>query len=180
MQVWSLASLSGLRPSVDGSCGVGRRCGLDPMLLWMWCRPAAAAPIQCLAWETPYAKGTEKAKKKKEQEDWTVMWMKQDVEKTREQPSWVAWPYSYFASVCFILLLANTRQLIFCDSFSEQKDLDRIYLLLFPMWLFSHGGILFSIISQQGWRNKLHCWELVLVFGPEDSAGEVSAFIPAA
>ena len=28
-------------------CGVGRRCGLDPVLplLWLWHRPAAAAPI---------------------------------------------------------------------------------------------------------------------------------------
>ena len=25
------------------------------MLLWLWCRPAAAAPIQPLAWELPYA-----------------------------------------------------------------------------------------------------------------------------
>ena len=25
------------------------------MLLWLWCRPAAAAPIQPLTWELPYA-----------------------------------------------------------------------------------------------------------------------------
>ena len=25
------------------------------MLLWLWCRPAAAAPIRPLAWELPYA-----------------------------------------------------------------------------------------------------------------------------
>ena len=37
------------------SYGVGCRCGLDPMLLW--CRPAAAAPIQPLAWELSYASG---------------------------------------------------------------------------------------------------------------------------
>ena len=28
------------------------------MLLWLWHRPAAAAPIQPLAWELPYAVGT--------------------------------------------------------------------------------------------------------------------------
>ena len=39
------------------SCGVGHRCGSDPELLWLWCRPAAAVPIQCLAWEPPYAMG---------------------------------------------------------------------------------------------------------------------------
>ena len=39
------------------SCGVGRRCGSDPMWLWLWCRPAAAAPIHPLAWIPPYAVG---------------------------------------------------------------------------------------------------------------------------
>ena len=50
------------------SCGVGCRRGLDPMLLWLWCRLAAIAPIRTLAWEPPYAAGAalEKAKKKKE------------------------------------------------------------------------------------------------------------------
>ena len=37
------------------SCGVGLRQGLDLALLCLWCRPAAAAPIQPLAWEPPYA-----------------------------------------------------------------------------------------------------------------------------
>ena len=39
------------------SCGVGHRHGLDPVLLWLWHRPEAIAPIQLLAWETPYAMG---------------------------------------------------------------------------------------------------------------------------
>ena len=29
----------------------------DPALLWLWYRPAAAAPIRPLAWERPYASG---------------------------------------------------------------------------------------------------------------------------
>jgi len=38
------------------SCGVGRRRGSDPVLLWLWCRPEAIAPIRgSLAWEPPYA-----------------------------------------------------------------------------------------------------------------------------
>ena len=50
------------------SCGVSRRCGLDLMLLWLWHRPAAAAPIQPLVWDPSYASGIalKKAKKKKE------------------------------------------------------------------------------------------------------------------
>ena len=39
------------------SCGVGPRCSLDPVLLWLWCRPVAADPIQPLDWELPYAIG---------------------------------------------------------------------------------------------------------------------------
>ena len=39
------------------SCGVGRRRGSDPALLWLWRRPVATAPIQPLAWEPPYAAG---------------------------------------------------------------------------------------------------------------------------
>ena len=30
---------------------------MDPELLWLWCRPAAVAPIQPLAWEPLYATG---------------------------------------------------------------------------------------------------------------------------
>ena len=42
-----------------------------PVLLWLWCRSAAVAPIQPLAWELPYAMGIalkrpKKKKKKKE------------------------------------------------------------------------------------------------------------------
>ena len=39
------------------SCGVGCRHSLDLGLLWLFCRQAAVAPIQPLAWEFPYAWG---------------------------------------------------------------------------------------------------------------------------
>ena len=38
------------------SCGIGHRCGSDLVLLWLWCRVAAAALIQPPAQELPYAK----------------------------------------------------------------------------------------------------------------------------
>ena len=53
------------------SCGVGCRRGLDPALLWLRRGLVAMAPIQPLAWETPYAAGAaletrqKKTKKKK-------------------------------------------------------------------------------------------------------------------
>ena len=31
----------------------------DLVLLWLWCRPAATAPIRPLAWEPPYALGAD-------------------------------------------------------------------------------------------------------------------------
>ena len=39
------------------SCGVGHRCGLDPTLLCLWCRPAAVTLIRPLVWESPNATG---------------------------------------------------------------------------------------------------------------------------
>ena len=39
------------------SCGVGHRGGSDLALLWLWCRLAAAVPIQYQAWELPHAMG---------------------------------------------------------------------------------------------------------------------------
>ena len=55
MPVPSLALLSGLGIQHCVSCGAGCRCGSDPMLLCLWCRVAAAAPIQPLACELPHA-----------------------------------------------------------------------------------------------------------------------------
>ena len=53
------------------SCGIGRRCGSDLVLLWLWCRPAATALIGPLAWEPPCAMGAtlEKAKRQKKKKN---------------------------------------------------------------------------------------------------------------
>ena len=47
------------------SCGVGRRHGSDPVLLWLGHRPAIFTLIQLLAWELAYAAGVALKKKKK-------------------------------------------------------------------------------------------------------------------
>ena len=44
---------------------VGHRQGLDLVLLWLWCRLAAAALIQTLAQEIAYAKSVDIKRKKK-------------------------------------------------------------------------------------------------------------------
>ena len=43
----------------------GHRHGLDPALLWLWCRLAAVAPIGPLTWELSYATGAALKKTKK-------------------------------------------------------------------------------------------------------------------
>ena len=58
-QVENLASIhegAGLIPGLT-------RWVKDPMLLWLWYRLAAAALIQPLAWELPYAAGVALKKK---------------------------------------------------------------------------------------------------------------------
>ena len=47
------------------SCGVGCRRVSDPVLLWLWYRPAATALIEPLAWEPPYTAGATLKKKKR-------------------------------------------------------------------------------------------------------------------
>ena len=47
------------------SSGVGHRRGLDPVLLWLWHRPAATAPIRPLAWEHTYSAGAALKRHKK-------------------------------------------------------------------------------------------------------------------
>ena len=73
MRMWvqSLASLSGLRIGISVSCGVGRKQGLDPMVSWLWCRLAAAAPFQPLPWELVYAAGAA-LKEEEEKESYTT------------------------------------------------------------------------------------------------------------
>ena len=44
---------------------IGRRLSLDPELLWLWHRLAAAGLIQFQSWERPYATGAAPKKKKK-------------------------------------------------------------------------------------------------------------------
>ena len=60
------------RSGIAVSCRVGRRCGSDLGLLWLWSRPAAAAPVGPLAWELPYAAGATIKEKKKVTPDFTT------------------------------------------------------------------------------------------------------------
>ena len=76
LQLQSLASLSAV------SCGVGQRCSSDPVLLCLWRRLVAVAPIRLLAWESPYTVSTvlkktkdKKKKKKKRKSQGLVLYI---------------------------------------------------------------------------------------------------------
>ena len=74
-QVWSLASLSGLRIWHCCELLVSCRHSSDPVLLWLWLWPAAAAPMGPLAWETLPATGValKRQKKKKKKKNWLTL-----------------------------------------------------------------------------------------------------------
>lgn len=48
----------GQESGIAVSYGLGHRQGSDPMLLQLWRKLAAAAPIEPLAWALPYAMGS--------------------------------------------------------------------------------------------------------------------------
>ena len=50
------------------NCAIGRTRNSNPVLLWLWCRLAATAPIRPLAWEPPYASSAALRPKKEEEE----------------------------------------------------------------------------------------------------------------
>ena len=73
----SLALPSGLRIGIAVSCGVGRRCGLDLALLWLWGRPTTTAPIQTPSLGTSICHGCspEKRPKKKKNFIYSLTWL---------------------------------------------------------------------------------------------------------
>ena len=74
---------------------VGFGGSLDLVLLWLWCRLAAAAPIQPLAWEPPYAVGVAIKSKKKKKKKHKKQTRKTTTKKTHCQT------WSYCQSSCF-------------------------------------------------------------------------------
>ena len=76
------------------SCGIGHRYGSAPVLLWLWHRLAAVAPIGPLAWEPPYAAGValkrQKDKKKKKcSEPWFKIKSKRNLRGDKIREAWL-------------------------------------------------------------------------------------------
>ena len=74
MQVWSLASLSGLRIWHCHELWCRSQLQLDLMLLQLWQKLAAVTLIGHLSWESPYATGGPKKKAKKKKNEAMVGW----------------------------------------------------------------------------------------------------------
>ena len=66
--IWLLGVvISGRDDAREEQCGrryvTGHTCGSDPVVLWLWYRPIAVAPIQPLAQELLYAVGAAMTRK---------------------------------------------------------------------------------------------------------------------
>ena len=59
----------GLTPGL----GIGNTCGLDPVLLWLWCRPAVAALIGPASLETSICHRYSPKKRKKKKKNFAFM-----------------------------------------------------------------------------------------------------------
>ena len=58
----------GYGSGIEARCGIGHRSIVDLVLLWLWCRPAAADPNRPLTWELPYPASKALKKKKKSEQ----------------------------------------------------------------------------------------------------------------
>ena len=105
IQVWSLASLSGLRIQWGRElwCSSQTWRGSDLTLLWLWCRPATVALIQPLTWELPYGAGVALKRKKNHlinlyswasiHISWESIWCESvGIYKFNKCPKWSFWP----------------------------------------------------------------------------------------
>ena len=65
--------------SVAVGCGIGCGHGLDPTLLWLWCRPVAVAPVPPLSLGTYICVGAALKRQKEKKKVWKViilLWLK--------------------------------------------------------------------------------------------------------
>ena len=76
------------------SCGVVHRCGLDMVLLWLWCRLAAVSPLGPLASEPPYAMGVALKSRKKKNVGWGGRGGRSEGSLSMEQPGHEGSPWA--------------------------------------------------------------------------------------
>ena len=105
------------------SCAVGRRCGSDLALLWLWYRPSAVALIRPLTWESSYAVGEAQKKKKKKKKKSALI----------RSHSFLSSVQDFFSCSSPLILLHHS---LTSRRFLEPKRLAFIYLFIY---LFIYG-----------------------------------------
>ena len=117
------------------SCGVGRRRGSDPELLWLWCRPVGTAQIRPIAWEPPYAAAAalEKAKRQKEKKKLlgrlfyihgSLLESQQNLPQRRVKMIMMCWSDDIFFD-------NNPKNIPFLHSCSHSTNSDLIFIIYF-------------------------------------------------
>ena len=104
------------------SCGVGRRCGLDPALLWLWHRPAVTAPIGPLAWEPPYAVGEALKRQRWFLKYVSILW---NSHKSRTTTKLLLWPQGCWLQNMYKTLLNYPWLSSFLSGFPRWPGLSR-------------------------------------------------------
>ena len=128
-EVRFLALLSGLRIWRCLELWCGCRCGLDPKLLWLWCRPATVASIWLLAWELPYAASA--ALK-------SVFWFKNRKKKSGSI-SWGLWNHARYFFVCLCGKTRDARRHFYADGNNKRKR--EIVIQEKIIWLIGYGSV---------------------------------------
>ena len=83
------------------SCGIAHRCSSDPPWLWLWCRPAATAPILTLAREFPYAVGAALKKKKPLENCFAIQIRRKEIIIKGTTQHALRAPLQFHATICF-------------------------------------------------------------------------------
>ena len=124
------------------SCGVNRRHGSDPA--WLWRRLAAAAPVQPLAWELPYAASVALKSRKEKKKCWLFYCSERAT----------VWIFFFFFSLFFtcMCLYPCYFHLTLCCGYCP------VCLTVLEMFMFK-GCILFLFVDMVGLYN------IVLIFG---------------
>ena len=81
------------------TCGVGCKYGSDLTLLWLWCRPAATALIQPLAWEPPYAVGAALKETKTKTPPHSRLFLKTDTQQQHKVSTFNTWHQALYLAV---------------------------------------------------------------------------------
>ena len=137
------------------SYAVGCRCGSDLSLLWLWHKLAAAAPIQILAWELPYATGVALKKRRKKKNPKTPLMMTITfTDYLTGQPKLVDWKISRSNLMSFIIFFLTDFSFVFMIIASRLQDTGQNIV-------FSHNSL--RVKQEKGTKGSSLCVMLTFI-----------------